>query len=722
MADPTFLPATKLALELPTHSDARGTDSTPRSRRFRFAWTRFSVGVLGCIGALGLYEEVSQPRYLRPSAFVLELAQSLGEPTFLDIRLYERNLPQHTRVPPGSEPPRYLGCRISSLNNVLQEQLLNTHLAYLAERAYVFPPYVARDHPPFPDRLPNGLRHWLHVPMNAVLAGPTAGAPLADEDSLVRRAVSVEWWKAVCSEEDIVVVKAHEAVAEMGLHARSGGLETMDKWAGMLWRMSARCVCIEEGMPFDTTFTDSDKMLELWPSYSQSPGLKRFAWSPLITAALSRNFHLLGSDAPPAALTPTAKNPDDSPSYPPYRASAPPIPGLLGIHAWNYNTWNQLGDPGALARQANGNASTLPVLPDFFDVPAGMSRCDAVLAHCWPSSEAIIQRAHIVRRGAATKDMRRVYIVLNSEREWVEALAAGLRADGWEVVSSSFDLDLTLEEQAVAQAVDMSALASAESFIGVGFSSLTSNVVQIRLAGGREPRTIHFWPPPPRPPPSIPSSDITGQIGVPIHVCISGGTACCRCVVPQHPHRAAYNVTQVPGQQRGTKHRNINVCTANGNRPPNGVIPREIAHQLAYFDFTLQLSNLAMDPFIKMYNKSGFVADIGPFIEGSVRIRKPEYLPFQNSSMVMSLVNIQGPGGYVVEWVLQTADEHDVGMWGWYRKPPVLGAWKNPGEWHWNYHEIVSSQIAHNTEVAAIILICGITIYEGMGTSLTRTW
>ncbi|KAJ6490962.1 hypothetical protein C8R45DRAFT_867858 [Mycena sanguinolenta] len=86
-----------------------------------------------------------------------------------------------------------------------------------------------------------------------------------------------------------------------------------------------------------------------------------------------------------------------------------------------------------------------------------------------------------------------MYIATNGDRAWVRDLAVLLVADGWKEVKSSWDMELTLEEQAVAQAVDMGVLTAAEAFIGVGFSSMTSNAVQIRLAAGRHPESIHFW-------------------------------------------------------------------------------------------------------------------------------------------------------------------------------------------------------------------------------------
>jgi hypothetical protein len=61
-----------------------------------------------------------------------------------------------------------------------------------------------------------------------------------------------------------------------------------------------------------------------------------------------------------------------------------------------------------------------------------------------------------------------VYISTNGEREWISALVQLLRADGWERISTSLDMELAKDEHTVSQVVDVSILVSAETFIGVG--------------------------------------------------------------------------------------------------------------------------------------------------------------------------------------------------------------------------------------------------------------
>ncbi|KAJ7759594.1 hypothetical protein B0H16DRAFT_1456862 [Mycena metata] len=117
-------------------------------------WLWGIVILVGLLITLHLREPALPPPIFGPQ-IVDPLTQVLGHPSFNDIRLYERERPQHVpprMLPKGDNRPR----------------LLNTHLAYRAQRAYVFPNYIPRDHPAFPDILPNGTRHMLEGGQRAV--------------------------------------------------------------------------------------------------------------------------------------------------------------------------------------------------------------------------------------------------------------------------------------------------------------------------------------------------------------------------------------------------------------------------------------------------------------------------------------------------------------------------------------------------------------------------
>ncbi|KAK7039799.1 SH3 and PX-domain-containing 3 [Favolaschia claudopus] len=444
------------------------------------------------------------------------LAESLGHPNFSNIRIYERDLPQHSLpriLYREMERPRYVffANAVNGLgwNNVLQEQLLNAHLAHLSQRAYVFPDFTPSDHPPFPDKLPNGSRHLLHIPMNAFLSGPVAGGALScdSKDHLLRRAVSEKWWDVLCPRSEVVVLNVQQTMLEILLDAASDGKEILTKWVHKLASISDPCVRVEGGSVFDYEFFNSDRLLSIWPSYSESPILENFAWSPLITAALFRNSHLFSADPPPPFLTPyEAGRTYGFTRFLPLPVSEQPISGLLAIHVrrGDYeaqcmllaNSGAQFCGWNALGTLPRSKYPLEPQIPTQLDMSDAEWREGGTLHHCWPSPESIVARVHTVRQDAVVirgQKLKKLYIATNGDPVWVRNLIQMLAADGWDNVSSSFDMEFELEERAVAQAVDMAVLTAAEVFIGNGFSSMTSNVVQTRLAGGRDRRTINFW-------------------------------------------------------------------------------------------------------------------------------------------------------------------------------------------------------------------------------------
>ncbi|KAJ7192426.1 hypothetical protein GGX14DRAFT_380086 [Mycena pura] len=420
------------------------------------------------------------------------------------------------------------------LNNLLQELLLDAHLAYLSDRAFVFADFIPRAHAPLPDIIPHAnMRHFLRIPLPALLSGPIAGGPLSarGDDTVLRRAVSEEYFDLVCPKEERVEVGYHEVMGELGIDDKTEGDERMARWAQRLREESAMCVVVTGGSVFPWWFTGGWQVLSIWPGYSTSPFLSLFAWSPIVTEALYHNFDLLTSSAPatppsylhPSPHSPQTQNPFER--FPPLSASASFIPGLLAMHIrrgdYSYHC------PG-LADWGSEYTTTIPegytgypALPDYLDVPAvegetgeqvegegeeGKRRHDAALRHCWPSIEDIVRKARDVRLSqlpslfsnfttATASKLDVIYISTNADPLFIHTLSTLLLADGWLKVTSTLDMErnLTPEAGAVNTAVDMAVLSAAEVFIGNGFSSLTSNVVQIRLGAGREVGSVRFW-------------------------------------------------------------------------------------------------------------------------------------------------------------------------------------------------------------------------------------
>jgi hypothetical protein len=120
--------------------------------------------------------------------------------------------------------------------------LLCSHLAYRANRTYVFQDYVWKpDY--FPWRIPENI--WPHQPLSTLIAGPTAGGPWEAGDDHPR-SVRLDWWHEVCSPEDTEVIDSDDAKAPI---REANGQEVMDHWVRVLNASPKRCV-------------------EIWPSRS----------------------------------------------------------------------------------------------------------------------------------------------------------------------------------------------------------------------------------------------------------------------------------------------------------------------------------------------------------------------------------------------------------------------------------------------------------------------
>ncbi|KAF8190282.1 hypothetical protein K438DRAFT_1971153 [Mycena galopus ATCC 62051] len=114
------------------------------------------------------------------------------------------------------------------------------------------------------------------------------------------------------------------------------------------------------------------------------------------------------------------------------------------------------------------------------DVGSG-SDFDEHRRHCLPSIPEIV--AKVLAVTARAPHLTRVYVITNAEHPWLEELTAALRtahhwADG---IGTSRDLQLSWEGKFVAEALDVYVGKRAEMFIGNGFSSLSSNVVALRM-------------------------------------------------------------------------------------------------------------------------------------------------------------------------------------------------------------------------------------------------
>ncbi|KAF8195010.1 hypothetical protein BJ912DRAFT_1021299 [Pholiota molesta] len=162
-------------------------------------------------------------------------------PTYKQLRQWEMDLPQHNLDLPSPEGRHgkyvYFGNQIRKLgwNNVLNEVLMNTHLAYKSNRTYVYQDYVwKRSYYPWPWYKHHDWRP--RTPLNALIGGPSAGGPWGKDDSAPGR----------------------------------------------------RCF----PQVFDLYVWGSERILPLWEDFKNSPVSRLLSTSPIVQSAIDRNSYL----------------------------------------------------------------------------------------------------------------------------------------------------------------------------------------------------------------------------------------------------------------------------------------------------------------------------------------------------------------------------------------------------------------------------------------------
>lgn len=91
------------------------------------------------------------------------------------------------------------------------------------------------------------------------------------------------------------------------------------------------------------------------------------------------------------------------------------------------------------------------------------------LEHCLPTPQQVNARLRAVRRDYPS--LKRVYVLSNASKGWLETLANLLKSEGWEDLKSTADLQLDDEQRYVGMAVDMAIAEKAEVVVGNGVSS-----------------------------------------------------------------------------------------------------------------------------------------------------------------------------------------------------------------------------------------------------------
>jgi len=104
------------------------------------------------------------------------------------------------------------------------------------------------------------------------------------------------------------------------------------------------------------------------------------------------------------------------------------------------------------------------------------------MEHCLPTVQQVVNTLRNVR--SEHPGLKRVYVLTNARGRWLGELENELHKDGWDDLKSTWDVRLDSGQRYVGMAVDMAIAEKAEIFIGNGFSSLSSNIVMLRMAKG----------------------------------------------------------------------------------------------------------------------------------------------------------------------------------------------------------------------------------------------
>ncbi|KAH9896922.1 hypothetical protein C8Q73DRAFT_642760 [Cubamyces lactineus] len=381
----------------------------------------------------------------------------------------ELGLPQHNALlsAPEGKDGKYLWIANHASKcgwgNAMQELFLNAYLAYRTDRAFVFDNYTwsrgESDYSlynlkPIPSR----------IPLTAFMRGPIVGGEFPPGDA-APRSVTPEYFYEVCPNRTIIgSYTVNDALVDPSAEA------LVQAWADKM--APHRCVEIEQSPPeiFDEhVFADADRLLDVWPHFSQSPIVQNFSWSTLVELAFDNNREVISPASPfdpPLSAEPFSKGLRRYTS----------IPGLLVLHIRRGDFKGHCYDVLASRSIGYTGFNSFPSLPDHWDLPADISEHQKralYTEHCFPDIDTIVQRVEDVRASPAGQGLSHVYVMTNGSPSWVSKLKAALQAKhDWAHVASSRDLMLNPEQKYIAQAVDMLVAQRAQVFVGNGVSVL----------------------------------------------------------------------------------------------------------------------------------------------------------------------------------------------------------------------------------------------------------
>ncbi|KAL4062361.1 hypothetical protein V8B97DRAFT_1876294 [Scleroderma yunnanense] len=459
-----------------------------------YGLTRRMLRFIGAVALMSLAAFFLLPK--RPQLFVLRMSETRKPPLYENFREAERHLPHYDTYEKNTTVKYFWAAQhahSSGWGNVMQDYVMMALLAHAAGRSFVFDDYIWNpDGSTYSDY--NGKLIPSRIPLTALLGGPIVGGPMNPGDD-TPLSVNKHFFEKVCPHPTVIRVE-NVNTERMRFSETAPVTETFDAWVETLKTIEDPCLMLDpsSNQVFDNwVFGKKQRLLPLWTTISNSPILIRWDWSPLIHNAYSRNRHFFKWFPSSSRLTGLIDTLGFSGSEDPNTA----IEGLLAIHVRrgdfeehcrNLATWS-----------ADWHAwNAFPEFIDKFEKPTDMSPEETTrtyLDHCYPSIQQIVDKVkHVRQESQGTHDLRYLYIMTNGPAAWVEDLKAAFAQEStWESVKSSRDLELTWEEKFVAQGVDMFVAQRAEVIIGNGWSSLTSNVVMLRMAHGFPTDSNRFW-------------------------------------------------------------------------------------------------------------------------------------------------------------------------------------------------------------------------------------
>ncbi|KAL0567366.1 hypothetical protein V5O48_014625 [Marasmius crinis-equi] len=471
---------------------------TPRRSRRYFRVLAFSVILATTIVSLQLFRASRQWNEQEKQRLRLEIGSHsfttvnftipTGLPPLYErFHEYERNLPQHDLSLPAPEGKHARFLNIAShvtgfgWGNALQEMIMNAHLAYHTERAWVFDNYTwdrgESEYSQFGDNIIPS-----RIPLSAILSGPIVGGPWKDGlEKSIPRAVTPHHFREACSEEDTAILRS--AGLKSIFSGFQDGATLFKAYADAINSIDARCIEIRgEKQIFDGWLFGTQDVHSLWPEMSKSPILRHFGFSPLVLSAYLHNEHHFGR---PSIFLPLISS--LLPSAGPLSLSTA-IPGLIVLHIRRGDYEEHCRHHLARYHSTYLGYNSFPDFPDQFEGPGEVEdeqlRYENVYQkHCYPSIGQIVERVNEIREqydmraGSLLRmftragRLKRLYIMSNGKEKWLKELKLALARSSieeWEEIATSRDLELTLEQKYVAQAVDMYIASKAAVFVGNG--------------------------------------------------------------------------------------------------------------------------------------------------------------------------------------------------------------------------------------------------------------